>query len=121
MPALLPACATKRYEVSAIGAVPKTAGHVAGHGAKLKLSGLEVAIETLDAVPIEAAPYEGTSAGSGNTPASGGAPLSLRLRFASRELGYSFDPSRVVLRSGGRRLARPGVRRRRMQRSGRGG
>jgi hypothetical protein len=80
---LAPACATKRYGVSAIADVPKASGRSAGYGAQLRLTGIEAAIDALDGAAGEAP------------------PLSLRVRLRSKDLGYSFDPGRVVLRRGG--------------------
>jgi len=91
---LLPACATRRYDVTAIGAVPKTAGRVDGQSAKLKLGGLEIGVEALDVVPLETAAPQAAPA------PSVAPPLSVRLRLESKELGFAFDPSRVVLRRG---------------------
>lgn len=81
---LLPACATKRYEVSTFRAVPPAAGHSDGRRARLQLSGLEVVVEGDDVVAPAAAP----------------APLVVRLRLRSKQIGYAFDPTRVVLRRG---------------------
>jgi hypothetical protein len=93
--ALLPACATKRYDVTAIAAVPKAAGRLDGRGATLRLSGLDVRLEATDAVPAPRAVRGQASAGEPR-------PLALRLCFHARELGYSLDPTRVVLRRGDR-------------------
>ena len=87
--ALLAACATRRYDVSAIGAVPKEAGSSDGYAARLRLSGLGVAIEALDERPAGGAAERG-----------GAPPLTLLLRLESKEFGYSFDPSQVVFRDG---------------------
>jgi hypothetical protein len=91
--ALAPACATKRYDVTAIAAVPKAAGRVDGRGATLRISGLEVRLEATDAVPAPQAVRGQPSAGKAR-------PLALRLCFRASELGYSLDPTRVVLRRG---------------------
>lgn len=91
--ALLAACATRRYDVSAIGAVPKEAGSSDGYAARLRLSGLGVAIEALDERPAG----DAAETAGGGRPAP---PLTLLLRLESKEFGYSFDPSQVVFRDG---------------------
>jgi hypothetical protein len=107
---MLPACATKRYDVSAIGR-PGPDGRVDGTRAKLELSGLRVTVESTDAVELPA------HAATGAPAAARG--LAVRLCFQAEELGYSFDPGRVVLRrdgeefrasaAGGRAWIQPGT------------
>jgi hypothetical protein len=77
------ACATTRYTQSAVVAVPPDVKGRAGSAASLEIEGLKVRIEPLDRAPREQA-----------IPS-----LSLRLVFEPPELGYSFDPGQVVLRS----------------------
>lgn len=75
------ACATTRYTQSRI-ALPEAKGR-GGESAALEIEGLKVLIESLDRAPRgEDIPR-----------------LTLRLTFEPRELGYSFDPGQVVLRS----------------------
>jgi len=75
------ACATTRYSQSGIGAaVPD--GRTAS-SASVEIEGLKLAIQTLDRTPEE-------------TPLR---RLALRIEFEPRELGYSFDPGQVVLRT----------------------
>jgi hypothetical protein len=76
-------CATTRYTQSAVVAVPPDAKGKAGSAASLEIEGVKLRIEALDRAPREEA-----------IPA-----LSLRVVFDPRELGYSFDPGQVVLRS----------------------
>jgi hypothetical protein len=82
---LLPAaCATTRYTQSAVVAVPAEARGKAGSNASIEVEGLKVRIETLDRAPEKATLPR----------------LRLRVVFDPPELGYSFDPGQVVLRSG---------------------
>ena len=75
------ACATTRYTQSGIG-VASPDGRTAS-SASVEIEGLKLAIQTLDRTPEE-------------TPLR---RLALRIEFEPRELGYSFDPGQVVLRT----------------------
>ena len=81
--ALSCACATTRYTQSRIAAVPPEVKGRPGAAPTVEIEGLKLRIETLDRTPLE----------------EGIPRLSLRLVFEPRELGYSFDPGQVVLRS----------------------
>lgn len=82
---LLPAaCATTSYTRSGVAALPPGAKGKAGSDAALEIEGLRVRIESLDYAK------KGESA----LPS-----LALRLVFEPRELGYSFDPEQVRLRT----------------------
>ena len=77
------ACATTRYTQSAVVAVPAGVKGDAGSKASIQIEGLKLRIEGLDRAP------RGQAIPS----------LALRIVFDPRELGYSFDPGQVVLRS----------------------
>jgi hypothetical protein len=77
------ACATTRYTQSAVVAVPTGVKGEAGSTASIEIDGLKLRIEPLDRAPRDQA-----------IPS-----LRLRIVFDPRELGYSFDPGQVVLRS----------------------
>ena len=77
------ACATTRYTQSGIGAASPDGEERAGRSASVEIEGLKLAIQTLDRTPEE-------------TPLR---RLALRIEFEPRELGYSFDPGQVVLRT----------------------
>ena len=78
------ACATTHYTQSAVVAVPTGVEGKAGSKASIEIEGLKLRIEPLDRAPRDQA-----------IPS-----LRLRIVFDPRELGYSFDPGQVVLRSG---------------------
>lgn len=81
--AVLSSCATTRYTESRIAAVPPEVKGRPGAAPSVEIEGLKLRIETLDRAPQqEAIPR-----------------LSLRLVFEPRELGYSFDPGQVVVRT----------------------
>lgn len=77
------ACATTRYTQSAIGAVSPDSEGRTGPRASVEIEGLKLGIQTLDRTPEKSALRH----------------LALRIAFEPRELGYSFDPGQVVLRS----------------------
>jgi hypothetical protein len=77
------ACATTRYTQSAVVAIPPEVKGKAGSAPSLQVEGVKLRIEPLDRAPRDQA-----------TP-----PLRLRIVFDPPELGYSFDPGQVVLRS----------------------
>jgi hypothetical protein len=76
-------CATTRYTESRIATVPPEVKGRPGAAPSVEIEGLKVRIETLDRAPRE---HESPR-------------LSLRLEFSPRELGYSFDPGQVVVRT----------------------
>ncbi len=77
------ACATTRYTQSGIGAAsPDGEGRTAST-ASVEIEGLKLGIQTLDRTP------EGEELQD----------LTVRVAFAPRELGYSFDPGQVLLRA----------------------
>jgi len=80
---LLSGCATTRYTESRIAAVPPEVKGRPGAAPSVEIGGLKLRIETLDRAPQQ----------------EGIPRLSLRLVFAPRELGYSFDPGQVVIRT----------------------
>lgn len=87
-------CATKRYAGSSVVSLPAgLQGKVGGRKASLEIEGLKVRIEAA-----------GQEAEAGENPR-----VSLQLRFDPQELGYSFDPARVVVRGGEGREWRPEV------------
>jgi hypothetical protein len=76
-------CATTRYTQTAIVAAPADAKGKAASSASLEIEGLKVRIETMDRAPrAKAIPS-----------------LAVRVAIDPPELGYSFDPRQVVLRS----------------------
>jgi hypothetical protein len=77
------ACATTRYTQSAVVAVPTGVAGKPGPRPSIEIEGLKLRIEPLDRAPRDQA-----------IPS-----LRLRIVFDPRELGYSFDPGQVVLRS----------------------
>jgi hypothetical protein len=77
------ACATTRYTQSEIVAAPPDAKGKAASGTSLQIEGLKVRVEPLDRAP------RGQAIPS----------LALQVVLEPRELGYSFDPGQVVLRS----------------------
>jgi len=77
------ACATTRYTQSAVVSVPTGVKGDAGWKASIQIEGLKLRIDGLDRAP------RGQAIPS----------LALRIVFEPRELGYSFDPGQVVLRS----------------------
>lgn len=81
---LLPAaCATTRYTQSGFVASPPDVKGKPGSTVSLEIEGLRLRVDTLDRAPrAQAIP-----------------PLALRVVFDPRELGYSFDPGQVLLRS----------------------
>lgn len=91
---LVPAgCATTRYTQSAVVAMPPDVKGKAGSSASLEIQGLKLRIESLDRAPEKAAIPR----------------LGLRVVFEPKEIGYSFDPSQVVLRGGDGATFRPHV------------
>lgn len=77
------ACATTRYTQSSIDALPPTVEGSTGSRAAVEIEGLKLRIQGLDRTPEEQAiPH-----------------LALRIEFEPRELGYSFDPGQVLLRT----------------------
>jgi len=77
------ACATTRYTQSSIDALPPTVEGSTGSRAAMEIEGLKLRIQALDRTPEqEAIPH-----------------LALRIEFEPRELGYSFDPGQVLLRT----------------------
>ena len=81
--ALSCACATTRYTQSRIAAVPPEVKGRPGAAPTVEIEGLKLRIATLDRAPVK----------------QGIPRLSLRLVFEPRELGYSFDPGQVVVRT----------------------
>jgi len=77
------ACATTRYTQSGIGAVSPEGEGRSGSKACVEVEGLKLSIQTLDRTPEKTALRR----------------LALRIEFEPRELGYSFDPGQVVLRT----------------------
>jgi hypothetical protein len=77
------ACATTRYTQSQVDALPPGVEGKAGSRAAVEIEGLKLDLQPLDRVPEEAALRH----------------LTVRIAFAPRELGYSFDPGEVVLRT----------------------
>ena len=77
------ACATTRYTQSGIGGDSPDGEGRSSSKACVDIEGLKLAIQTLDRTPEE-------------TPLR---RLALRIEFEPRELGYSFDPGQVVLRT----------------------
>jgi hypothetical protein len=75
-------CATSHYTQSRIQTVPQGVKGHAGARASLELGGVKMSIEGLDRAPRGEAPL-----------------VSLRIVFEPGELGYSFDPGQVVLRT----------------------
>ena len=80
---LLGACATTRYTQSRIEAVTPGVQGKAGSSTALEIEGLKLRLQTLDRTPEQ----------------EGIRNLSLRVVFEPEELGYSFDPGQVVLRT----------------------
>jgi hypothetical protein len=76
-------CATSRYSQSRIATVPQAAKGRAAHSVAFEIDGVKTRIESLDRA------RQGDEAPR----------LSLRIAFEPRELGYSFDPGQVVLRT----------------------
>jgi hypothetical protein len=76
-------CATTRYTESRIAALPPEIKGRPGAAPSVEIEGLKLRVETLDRAPQQL----------------GIPPLSLRLVFEPRELGYSFDPGQVVVRT----------------------
>jgi hypothetical protein len=77
------ACATTHYTQSAVVAVPTGIEGRPGANESIEVEGVKLRIEPLDRAPRDKA-----------IP-----PLALRIVFDPPELGYSFDPGQVVLRS----------------------
>ena len=77
------ACATTRYTQSRIEAVPPDVKGQPGSRASIEIEGLRFGIQVLDRTPEQQAIRR----------------LTLRLVFEPDELGYSFDPGQVVLRT----------------------
>jgi len=77
------ACATSRYTQSRIEALPPDVAGRPGSAVSLEIEGLKVGIQTLDRTP-EQVPIR---------------HLRLRFTLEPNELGYSFDPGQVVLRT----------------------
>ena len=77
------ACATSRYTESRIEAVPPEIKGRAGSRAAIEVEGLKLAIHVLDRTPEQEAIR----------------CLTLRITCDPHELGYSFDPGQVVLRT----------------------
>ncbi len=77
------ACATTRYTQSRIEAVPSDVSRRAGFAVSLEIEGLKVGIQTLDRTPEQEEIRR----------------LRLRLVLEPDELGYSFDPGQVLLRT----------------------
>jgi hypothetical protein len=77
------ACATTRYTQSSIEAVPPDVEGNVGSRASIEIEGLRLGIHVLDRTPEQEAIRR----------------LTLRLVFEPDELGYSFDPGQVVLRT----------------------
>jgi hypothetical protein len=87
------ACATTRYTQSRIAALPPEVKGKPGATPSVEIEGLKLRIETLDRAPQQ----------------TGIPRLSLRLVFEPRELGYSFDPGQVLVRTAdGREWRSPG-------------
>src|SRR5262245_41220526 len=83
-------CATARYSQSGI-ATPQAAKGRAAHSVAFAIDGVKTRVESLDrARQGDATPN-----------------LSLRIAFEPSELGYSFDPGQVVLRTADGREWRP--------------
>jgi hypothetical protein len=76
------ACATSRYTQSRFDALPGVEDR-GGSKVSVEVEGLKLDIQTLDRTPEQEATRQ----------------LTLRLVFDPRELGYSFDPGQVVLRT----------------------
>jgi hypothetical protein len=76
------ACATTRYTQSRFEALPDVEGG-GGSKASVEVEGLKLDIQALDRTPEREAIRQ----------------LTLRLTFEPKELGYSFDPGQVVLRT----------------------
>lgn len=77
------ACATTRYTQSRIVTLPPHVEGKAGSRAALEIDGLKLRIEALDRTPEKQAIQH----------------LALRVEFEPRELGYTFDPGQVLLRT----------------------
>jgi hypothetical protein len=77
------ACATTRYTQSRIDSIPPDVKGKAGSAPSLEIGGLRLSIQVLDRTPEQEAIRR----------------LTLRLVFEPDELGYSFDPGQVVLRT----------------------
>jgi hypothetical protein len=80
---VLGACATTRYTQSAIETLPRGVEGRPGSRAVLDIDGLKVGIEALDRSPEQERVRR----------------LVLRVEFEPSELGYSFDPGQVRLRT----------------------
>ena len=85
------ACATTHYTQSRIEAVPPDVEGRPGSSASIEIEGLRLGIRLLDRTPEEQAIRR----------------LTLRLVLEADELGYSFDPGQVVLRTADGREWRP--------------
>jgi hypothetical protein len=84
------ACATTHYTQSRIETIPPALKGKAGSDASLEIEGLKVRIQALDRTPEKEAIRR----------------LVLRLVFEPRELGYSFDPGQVAVRTADGRESR---------------
>jgi len=78
---VLPGCATTSYSHTRVEALPSGVKGKAGDSTTLEIEGLRLRIEALDRTPKQQA-----------IP-----PLALHVVFDPRIVGYSFDPSQVVL------------------------
>jgi len=85
------ACATTRYTQSRIETLPPGVEGRPGSRASLEVEGLRFGVQVLDRTPQQQAVRR----------------LALRLVFEPVELGYSFDPGQVVLRTADGRESRP--------------
>jgi hypothetical protein len=77
------ACATTRYTQTGIDALPPWVEGRAGPTASAEIEGLKLRIRTLDRSPEKEAVRR----------------LALQIEFEPRELGYSFDPGQVLVRT----------------------
>lgn len=77
------ACATTRYTQSGIDALPPRVEGRTGSTAAAEIEGLKLRIRTLDRTPEQEAVRR----------------LALQIEFEPRELGYSFDPGQVLVRT----------------------
>jgi hypothetical protein len=77
------ACATTRYTQSRIDTLPPHVEGRAGSRAAVEIEGLKLHIEALDRTPENHTIQH----------------LALRIEFDPRELGYTFDPGQVLLRT----------------------
>jgi hypothetical protein len=84
------ACATTRYTQSALAPVPPGSGSAAGVA---RAKGHTVATLEVDNVKLRVATMDRAPRGQAIP------PLGVRVEFDLPEIGYSFDPGQVVLRS----------------------